>query len=103
MSAPRRRTLLRALGAPAALPPLARLARAQNPRPRITLISQWAAGSDGAAMTKLGKLFEEQGGQFEHNPVPGFTTEMMDKPPAEILAGEPDVSAQLKGPAIATW
>lgn len=103
MSAPRRRTLLRALGTAAALPALPRLARAQNPRPRITLISQWAAGSDGAAMTKLGKLFEEQGGQFEHNPVPGFTTEMMNKLRAEILAGNPPACSQLKGPEIAAW
>lgn len=54
-------------------------------------------------MTKLGKLFEEQGGQFERDPVPGFTTEMMNKLRAEILAGNPPACSQLKGPEIAAW
>ena len=103
MSKPRRRTLLRTLAAAAALPALPASSRAQSVRPRITLISQWSAGSDGAAMTKLGKLFEEHGGQFEHNPVPGFTTEMMNKLRAEILAGNPPACSQLKGPEIAAW
>ena len=103
MSKPRRRTLLRTLAAAAALPALPASSRAQSVRPRITLISQWSAGSDGAAMTKLGKLFEEHGGQFEHNPVPGFTTEMMNKLRAEILAGNPPACSQLKGTEIAAW
>jgi len=34
------------------------------------VISQWAAGSDGAAITALGKVFEQQGGDWQHNPVP---------------------------------
>lgn len=102
MSAPNRRSVLRAVAAAAMVAPLAKPARAQA-KPRITLISQWSSGSDGAAMTKLGKLFEERGGQFEHNPVPGFTTEMMNKLRAEILAGNPPACSQLKGPEINVW
>ncbi len=72
-------------------------------KPRLTAISQWAAGSDGAAITALGKVFEEHGGIWQHNPVPGFTTEMMNKLRAEILAGNPPAVSQLKGPEIAAW
>lgn len=98
-----RRTVLRGLGAAALAGVASRNVQAQGVRPRLTLISQWSAGSDGAAMTKLGKLFEERGGQFEHNPVPGFTTEMMNKLRAEILAGNPPACSQLKGPEINAW
>ena len=69
-----RRALLAA--STAALAP--RLATAQA-KPRLTAISQWSAGSDGAAITALGKKFEEKGGVWQHAPVPGFTTEMMNK------------------------
>ena len=79
------------------------IARAQDVKPRVTVISQWSAGSDGAAITALGKVFEEHGGIWQHNPVPGFTTEMMNKLRAEILAGDPPAVAQLKGPEIAAW
>ena len=79
------------------------LARAQGVKPRLTIISQWSAGSDGAAITALGKLFEQHGGVWQHNPVPGFTTEMMNKLRAEILAGDPPAASQLKGPEIAAW
>jgi glucose/mannose transport system substrate-binding protein len=103
MIAANRRAVLRALAATAPLAAIPGLARAQAVKPRITLISQWSAGSDGAAMGKLGKLFEEHGGQFEHNPVPGFTTEMMNKLRAEILAGNPPACSQLKGPEINAW
>ena len=48
-------------------PPL----RAQGVKPRLTVISQWSAGSDGAAITALGKKFEEKGGTWQHSPVPG--------------------------------
>ena len=80
------------------------LARAEEAgKPRLTIISQWSAGSDGAAITALGKLFEQQGGVWQHNPVPGFTTEMMNKLRAQILAGDPPAASQLKGPEIAAW
>lgn len=72
-------------------------------KPRITIISQWSSGSDGAAMVALGKEFEKQGGVWQHNPVPGFTTEMMNKLRAEIIAGDPPAASQLKGPEIAAW
>jgi len=81
-----------------------RLARAQGSvKPRLTLISQWSAGSDGAAITSLGRVFEQEGGVWQHSPVPGFTTEMMNKLRADILAGNPPAASQLKGPEIAAW
>jgi len=69
----------------------------------LTAISQWSAGSDGAAISALGKLFEERGGVWQHNPVPGFTTDMMNKLRAQIMAGDPPAISQLKGPEIAAW
>ena len=77
--------------------------RAQAGKPRVTVISQWSSGSSGAAMMALGKEFERQGGVWEHNPVPGFTTEMMNKLRAQIIAGDPPAASQLKGPEIAAW
>jgi glucose/mannose transport system substrate-binding protein len=44
-------------------------ARAQAVKPRLTAISQWSAGSDGAAITALGKKFEERGGVWQHSPL----------------------------------
>ena len=80
-----------------------RRAQAQAVKPRLTVISQWTSGSDGAAITALGKKFEERGGAWQHSPVPGFTTEMMNKLRAQIMAGEPPACSQLKGPEIAAW
>src|SRR5215470_3075812 len=80
-----------------------RPSRAQGAKPRLTVISQWSAGSDGAAITALGKKFEEKGGIWQHSPVPGFTTEMMNKLRAQIMAGDPPACSQLKGPEIAAW
>ena len=91
------------LAASAALTTAPRLVRAQGAKPRVTVISQWAAGSDGAAISALGKLFEQNGGVWDHNPVPGFTTEMMNKLRAQIMAGDPPAASQLKGPEIAAW
>src|SRR5215475_538850 len=79
------------------------LARAQAARPKVTVISQWSAGSDGLAISTLGKRFEAEGGIWEHNPVPGFTTDMMNKLRAQIIAGDPPACSQLKGPEIAAW
>ena len=72
-------------------------------KPRMTVISQWSSGSSGAAMVALGKEFDRRGGVWEHNPVPGFTTEMMNKLRAQIIAGDPPAASQLKGPEIAAW
>ncbi len=92
------------LGAAASGLVLPRMARAQGAgKPKVTVISQWSAGSDGAAITALGKRFEAEGGIWEHNPVPGFTTDMMNKLRAQIIAGDPPAASQLKGPEIAAW
>lgn len=96
-----RRRLLAGSVAALALPAFARAQGAV--KPRLTAISQWSAGSDGAAITALGKKFEERGGVWQHSPVPGFTTEMMNKLRAQIIAGDPPACSQLKGPEIAAW
>ncbi len=96
-----RRRLLAGTAAALALPAFARAQGAV--KPRLTAISQWSAGSDGAAITALGKKFEEKGGVWQHSPVPGFTTEMMNKLRAQIIAGDPPACSQLKGPEIAAW
>ena len=98
---PTRRGLL--LGSAALLAAPGAVCAAAELKPRVTAISQWAAGSDGEAITALGKVFEEHGGIWQHNPVPGFTTEMMNKLRAQILAGDPPAVSQLKGPEIAAW
>jgi glucose/mannose transport system substrate-binding protein len=72
-------------------------------KPRVTVITQWSAGSDGAAITALGEVFTNAGGDWQHNPVPGFTTDMMNKLRAQILSGDPPAVSQLKGPEIAAW
>lgn len=97
----RRRTIL--AGAAAGLVAAPTLGRAQAVKPRLTAISQWSGGSDGAAITALGKKFEERGGIWQHAPVPGFTTDMMNKLRAQIMAGDPPACSQLKGPEIAAW
>src|SRR6185436_200897 len=96
-----RRRLLAGSAAALALPAFARAQSAV--KPRLTAISQWSAGSDGAAITALGKKFEEKGGVWQHSPVPCFTTEMMNKLRAQIMAGDPPACSQLKGPEIAAW
>jgi glucose/mannose transport system substrate-binding protein len=97
-----RRALLAGLPGLLAAPGAAR-AEGAGVKPRVTVISQWASGSDGAAITKLGRVFEQHGGVWQHSPVPGFTTDMMNKLRAEIIAGDPPAAAQLKGPEIAAW
>src|SRR4249920_1563924 len=96
----RRRTVLAGTAGLLAVPGRS---RAQPVKPRLTVISQWSSGSDGAAITALGKKFEEKGGVWQHSPVPGFTTEMMNKLRAQIMAGDPPACSQLKGPEIAAW
>src|SRR6185436_6174684 len=95
----RRRHLLAGTAALAAAPQAVR----GQAKPRVTFISQWSSGSDGAAISGLGKRLEEEGGIWQHSPVPGFTTEMMNKLRADIIAGNPPAASQLKGPEIAAW
>lgn len=95
-----RRTMLAGTAGVLASP---RVALAQDVKPRLTAISQWSSGSDGAAITALGKKFEEKGGIWQHSPVPGFTTDMMNKLRAQIMSGDPPACSQLKGPEIAAW
>ncbi len=97
-----RRSLLAASGTALLSQAAPRLARAEG-KPRVTVITQWSAGSDGAAITALGDLFTKAGGDWQHNPVPGFTTDMMNKLRAQILSGDPPAVSQLKGPEIAAW
>lgn len=93
----------RALIAGSAAAIAAPLSAGAQAKPRLTAISQWSAGSDGAAITALGKKFEERGGVWQHSPVPGFTTDMMNKLRAQIMSGDPPSCSQLKGPEIAAW
>jgi glucose/mannose transport system substrate-binding protein len=71
--------------------------------PKVTVISQWSTGSYLHAMNMLGQMFTDAGGQWTATPVPGFTTDMMNKLRADIIAGNPPAVAQLKGPEIAEW
>src|SRR5450755_3846617 len=71
--------------------------------PRISVISQWSAGAEGDAMNAFGDLVTKAGAKWEHNPVSGFTTDMMNKLRADIIAGHPPAASQLKGPEIKAW
>ena len=71
--------------------------------PRLTIVSQWSAGAEGAAMNAFGDLVTQAGVKWEHNPVSGFTTDMMNKLRADIIAGRPPAASQLKGPEIRSW
>ena len=57
--------------------------------PKVTVISQWSTGSYLRAMNMLGQMFTDAGGQWTATPVPGFTTDMMNKLRADIIAGNP--------------
>ena len=96
-----RRSVLLGVGGTLATPALV---RAQpSVQPRVTIISQWASGTTGRAMDKIGELFTKAGGKWQHSPVPGFTYDMMNKLRADIVAGDPPAASQLKGPEIAVW
>src|SRR5258707_6222437 len=74
----RRRDFLAGTAGMAAMAGIPAVARSQA-KPRVTFISQWSAGSDGAAITRLGKRLEEEGRNLGPRPVAGFTTQMMNK------------------------
>jgi glucose/mannose transport system substrate-binding protein len=95
----RNRSLL-VLGVSCALGLVGPHARAE---PRITVISQWSAGAEGEAMNAFGELVTKAGATWQHSPVSGFTTEMMNKLRADIIAGKPPAASQLKGPEIQAW
>ena len=78
-------------------------ASAVHAEPRITVISQWSAGAEGAAMDAFGNLVKKEGVTWQHSPVSGFTTDMMNKLRADIIAGHPPAASQLKGPEIKAW
>jgi glucose/mannose transport system substrate-binding protein len=71
--------------------------------PRLSVISQWSAGAEGAAMSAFGDMVTKAGAKWEHSPVSGFTTDMMNKLRADIIAGRPPAASQLKGPEIQAW
>ena len=76
---------------------------AARAEPRITVISQWSAGAEGDAMNAFGALVTKAGATWQHSPVSGFTTDMMNKLRADIIAGKPPAASQLKGPEIQAW
>ena len=96
-----RRRLLAGSAAALALPAFARAQSAV--KPRVTAISQWSAGSDGAAISGARQAVRGGRRRLAAQPVPGFTTEMMNKLRADIIAGNPPAASQLKGPEIAAW
>jgi glucose/mannose transport system substrate-binding protein len=71
--------------------------------PRVSVISQWSAGAEGDAMNTFGAMVTKAGATWEHHPVSGFTTDMMNKLRADIIAGHPPSASQLKGPEIQAW
>src|SRR5471030_270349 len=98
----RRRDFLAGAAGTAAVAAASGVARAQT-KPRVTFISQWSSGSDGAAISGLGKRLEEEGGIGHFFFKATATTEMMNKLRADIIAGNPPAASQLKGPEIAVW
>ena len=71
--------------------------------PRVSVITQWTAGAEGAALNAFGDLVTKAGAKWENNSVSGFTTDMMNKLRADIIAGHPPAMSQLKGPEIKAW
>ena len=76
---------------------------ALHAQPRVSVISQWSAGAEGDAMNTFGAMVTQAGATWEHHPVSGFTTDMMNKLRADIIAGNPPSVSQLKGPEIQAW
>ena len=76
---------------------------AVSAEPRFSVISQWSAGAEGDAMNAFGAMVTKAGATWENHPVSGFTTDMMNKLRADIIAGHPPSASQLKGPEIQAW
>jgi glucose/mannose transport system substrate-binding protein len=78
-------------------------ATSASAEPRVSVMSQWSAGAEGAALNAFGELVTKAGAKWENNSVSGFTTDMMNKLRADIIAGHPPAMSQLKGPEIKAW
>jgi glucose/mannose transport system substrate-binding protein len=79
------------------------LGSAASAEPRLSVISQWSAGNDGAAMNAFGELVTKAGAKWEHDPVSGPFTDLLNKLRADLIAGKPPAASQLKGPEIKAW
>src|SRR5450432_4567105 len=79
------------------------LATVASAEPRVSAISQWSAGAEGAAMNAFGELVGKAGAKWEHNPVSGPFTDLLNKLRADLIAGRPPAVSQLKGPEIKAW
>lgn len=71
--------------------------------PKTLMLHQWADGSDGAAIAKLGEMFEAAGGTWEQTAIAGHTANTLAKLRADVVAGNAPAAVQLKGPEIAEW
>jgi glucose/mannose transport system substrate-binding protein len=71
--------------------------------PKTNLMSQWASGSDGAAIAKLGDMFTAAGGEWQATSIAGHTANTLAKLNADAIAGNPPPAVQLKGPEIKEW
>ena len=72
-------------------------------QPRTNLLSQWADGSDAAAIAKLGDMFTAAGGVWQQTSIAGHTANTLAKLRADVVAGDAPPAVQLKGPEIAEW
>jgi glucose/mannose transport system substrate-binding protein len=71
--------------------------------PKTLMLHQWADGSDGAAIAKLGEMFNAKGGKWEQTAIAGHTANTLAKLRADVVAGNAPSAVQLKGPEIAEW
>jgi glucose/mannose transport system substrate-binding protein len=92
-----------ALRTGAAIAVIALVSAIASAEPRVSVMSQWSAGAEGAALNAFGDLVTKAGAKWENDAVSGFTTDMMNKLRADIIAGHPPAMSQLKGPEIKAW
>ena len=102
---PKQMNLVRFTAVTVAVAPLAfvLLSARALAEPKTNLLSQWADGSDAAAIAKLGDMFKAAGGQWEATSIAGHTANTIAKLRADVVAGNPPPAVQLKGPEIAEW
>jgi glucose/mannose transport system substrate-binding protein len=82
---------------------IAPIAGSASAEPKINILHQWAAGSDAAAIAKLGEMFTAAGGKWEQTSIAGHTANTLAKLRADVIAGNAPPAVQLKGPEIAEW